>query len=58
MEEIRNNIGLKEKIRAGSGDAANREGDSSISYKIFETKQFLKDFNQIKGKIQLSAYKS
>ncbi|HLP47924.1 MAG TPA: CopG family transcriptional regulator [Candidatus Kapabacteria bacterium] len=26
MEEIRNNIDLKKKIRAGSRDAANREG--------------------------------
>ena len=26
MEEIRNNLDLKERIRAGSRDAANREG--------------------------------
>jgi mRNA interferase RelE/StbE len=29
------------------------KGDSSISYKIFETKQFLKDINKIKGKSHL-----
>ena len=27
------------------------KGDSSISYRIFETKQFLKDVNKIKGKL-------
>lgn len=29
------------------------KGDSSISYKIFETKQFQKDLNKIKGKLHL-----
>jgi mRNA interferase RelE/StbE len=27
-------------------------GDSLTDYRIFETRQFLKDFNKIKGKIQ------